>query len=105
VSKYGSNHAVSSDGRVFPSKRECKRYEELLLLEKLGEITDLECQVKWPLIPKQEGERAVTWTSDFQYRDKAGAFHVEDSKGCKTQQYIIRRKLMLFFHGVRIEEV
>ena len=87
------------------SKRENKRAQDLRLLEKLGEISDLEEQVKYELIPKQEGERAVTYTADFRYRDKEGKLHVEDSKGFKTQQYILRRKMMLYFHGIRIEEV
>lgn len=94
---------IRSEGRA--SKRENKRAQDLRLLEKLGEISDLEEQVKYELIPKQEGERAVTYTADFRYRDKEGKLHVEDSKGFKTQQYIIRRKMMLYFHGIRVEEV
>ena len=94
---------VRSGGRA--SKRENRRANDLRLLEKLGEISDLEEQVKYELIPKQEGERAVTYTADFRYRDKEGKLHVEDSKGFKTQQYILRRKMMLYFHGIRIEEV
>lgn len=94
---------VRSGGRA--SKRENKRAQDLRLLEKLGEISDLEEQVKYELIPKQEGERAVTYTADFRYRDKEGKLHVEDSKGFKTQQYILRRKMMLYFHEIRIEEV
>lgn len=94
---------VLSNGRA--SKRENKRAGELYLLQHIGEISDLEEQVKYELIPKQEGERAVTYTADFRYRDKEGKLHVEDSKGFKTQQYIIRRKLMLWVHAIRIEEV
>ena len=94
---------IRSGGRA--SKRENRRANDLRLLEKLGEISDLEEQVKYELIPKQEGERAVTYTADFRYRDKEGKLHVEDSKGFKTQQYIIRRKLMLWIHGITIEEV
>ncbi len=89
----------------YASKREANRAADLQLLERIGEITELEFQVRYELIPKQEGERAVTYTADFRYRDKQGKLHVEDSKGMKTQQYIIRRKLMLWIHGVRIEEV
>ena len=61
--------------------------------------------MKYELIPKQEGERAVTYTADFRYRDKEGKWHTEDAKGFKTQQYILRRKMMLYFYGIRIEEV
>lgn len=100
ASKYRN---IRSGGRA--SKRENKRAQDLRLLEKIGEISDLEEQVKYELIPKQEGERAVTYTADFRYKDKQGKIHIEDSKGFKTQQYIIRRKLMRWVHGIRIEEV
>ena len=89
----------------YASKRESRRAADLALLQRIGEITDLEEQVKYELIPKQDGERAVTYTADFRYRDKDGKLHVEDSKGMKTQQYVIRRKLMLWVHGVKVEEV
>lgn len=110
MSKYGNKQEASSDGRVFSSKRERSRYEELLLLRKMGKIQHLMCQVKYELIPKQKinrfTERAVTYTADFVYRStQDGQTHVEDAKGAKTQQYVIRRKLMLWIHGIRIEEI
>lgn len=105
MSKYGSKNSAASDGRVFPSRRERKRYEELLLLQRIGVIHDLVCQHKWSLIPKQEGEREVTYTSDFEYIGNDGKYHVEDTKGVRTQQYVIRRKLMLWVHHIRIEEI
>lgn len=95
---------VRSGGRA--SKRENRRATDLRLMEKLGLITDLREQVKYELLPKQEGERAVTYTLDFQYKDlRDGKMHYEDSKGFKTQQYVLRRKMMLYFHKIRIEEV
>lgn len=100
MNKYRSRHHNG-----YASKREANRAAELQLLQHIGEITALEFQVKYELIPKQEGERAVTYTADFRYRDKLGNLHVEDAKGMKTQQYVIRRKLMKFIHGIRIEEV
>lgn len=100
MSKY---RAKQTNGRA--SKREDKRAQDLALLQKLGEIHGLEEQVKYVLVPSQKGERPVTYTADFRYRDKQGKLHVEDSKGYKTQQYIIRRKLMLWVHGIKIEEV
>lgn len=87
----------------YASKREERRAQELVLLERCGQIYDLEEQVKFELIPKQEGERSVTYTADFRYREN-GQTIVEDCKGMKTQQYIIRRKLMLWVHGIRIRE-
>ena len=85
------------------SGKESRRASELKLLEKIGEIQDLEEQVKYELVPKQPGEQAVTYTADFRYKEN-GQLVVEDSKGFKTQQYIIRRKLMLFRHGIKIRE-
>lgn len=102
--KYRNQQSAASDGKVFPSKRECARYEELLLLQRMGKIRSLATQVKFPLIPKQEGERAVTYTADFVYRDDE-RLHVEDTKGVRTQQYVIRRKLMKWVHGITVEEI
>lgn len=87
----------------FASKREARRAQELELLQKIGEISDLKYQVKYELIPKQEGERAVTYTADFSYIE-GGKLIVEDCKGARTQQYVIRRKLMLWLHGIRLRE-
>lgn len=100
MSKYGAKRSGK-----YASKRESRRAEVLRLLEKIGEITDLSEQVKYELIPKQVGERAVTYTADFVYRNKAGEWVVEDAKGFRTQQYVIRRKLMLFRYGIRVVEV
>lgn len=106
VNKYGNRQHAASDGRVFASKRECKVYEDLRLLEKMEKIYELVLQPKWELIPKQPGERAVTYTADFQYRDvQDSKLHVLDAKGARTQQFIIRRKLMLWIHKIRVEEV
>jgi hypothetical protein len=98
VSKYG---AVRSG--IYASKREARRASDLALMEKCGLISELEQQVKFELVPKQPGERAVTYTADFRYREN-GQVVVEDSKGMKTQQYVIRRKLMQFIHGIKVRE-
>lgn len=109
MSKYGNKQTAASDGKVFSSKRECKRYEELLLLEKMGKITHPECQVAYELIPAQNGERACVYFADFVYRvmlaNLPETLHVEDTKGFKTKDYIIKRKLMLWVHKIRIEEI
>ena len=109
MSKYHSRK-VTLDGMTFDSVREAKRYRDLSLLQRAGEISDLRCQVKYTLIPGQKKpsggtERPVTYTADFVYKDKAGREIVEDSKGMRTQQYIIRRKLMLWVHGIEVKEV
>ena len=102
--KYG-NTKIRVDGRLFDSKAEAARWQELQLLERAGEITELERQVEYELIPKQKGERAVKYIADFRYIDHEGNTVVEDTKGVKTQVWIIKRKMMLRVHGIRVREV
>lgn len=110
--KYG-NHKVSADGRIFDSKKEYRRYEELKLLLNSGVITDLETQVKYELVPSQKvngkiKERPLHYIADFVYKTKDGITIVEDVKSeitRKTPQYIIKRKLMLFLKGIEAKEV
>ena len=100
-----NNTKIRVDGRLFDSKAEAARWQELQLLERAGEITELERQVEYELIPKQKGERAVKYIADFRYKDHEGKTVVEDTKGVKTPVYILKRKLMLRVHGIRIREV
>lgn len=106
--KYKSKK-TTVDGVTFDSKKEAKRYQELRILEKTGEITDLQRQVKYELIPAQriDGrvvERKVEYVADFVYQQD-GKTIVEDTKGFRTKDYIIKRKLMLWVHGIRIREI
>lgn len=125
MNKYG-NKKIEYCGEVFDSKRECYRYMDLKLLESCGSISDLKRQVVYELIPVQrekstkvykkgrkkgqpiEGkviEKAVTYIADFVYTDNAtGKEVVEDAKGMRTKDYIIKRKLMLYIHGIKIQE-
>lgn len=109
MSKYGAKK-VEVDGIVFDSKKEARRYQELKLFEKAGAISQLRRQVKFVLIPAQrvDGkviERQCCYIADFVYQDKEGKTVVEDTKGVKTKDYIIKRKLMSWVHGIRIKEV
>ena len=104
MAKY-NNTKIRVDGRLFDSKAEAARWQELSLLERAGEITELERQVEYELIPKQKGERAVKYIADFRYVDNDGKTVVEDTKGVKTPAWIIKRKLMLRVHGIRVREV
>ena len=111
------------DGQVFDSIKESKRYKELCLLEKAGVIRNLERQVKYELIPAQyrvykrygkngrilkDGKKLLehncTYIADFAY-EMDGNTIVEDTKGVRTTDYIIKRKLMLYVHGIAIKEV
>ena len=118
--KYG-NKKVRYQGAVYDSKREARRFAKLSLLEKAGKITDLQTQVKFVLIPTQREpdtvgkrggikkgkviEKECAYYADFVYTDDKGQRIVEDTKGFRTTDYIIKRKLMLYVHGIRIKEI
>lgn len=108
MNKY-KNKRVTRNGIAFDSRKEAKRFAELQLLEKSGAIADLQRQVKFELIPSQriDGkvvERPCSYVADFVYKEE-GKTVVEDTKGFRTTDYIIKRKLMLKVHGIRIKEV
>lgn len=73
-------------------------------LWRAGKLSDLKRQVKYELIPKQVWERACTYVADFVYIDSDGNTVVEDTKGVRTDAYRIKKKLMLWVHGIRIKE-
>ena len=120
MSKY-HNRKITRDGETFDSAKEYQRFCELKLLARAGEITDLKRQVKFVLIPSQREklwnakkncyedgkviEREVSYVADFVYTNRLGFIVVEDTKGFKTKDYIIKRKLMLYFHRIRIQEI
>lgn len=120
--KYHNRKVKTSDGIIHASILESRRWKELLLLERAGKIINLKRQVKYVLIPAQREpsvigkrggvkkgkllEREVAYIADFEYQDKeAGELVVEDAKGVRTKDYIIKRKLMLSVYGIRIKEV
>lgn len=103
MSKYGNRKLKAPDGQVFDSVKEFHRWGCLRLLERAGRITDLQRQVTFELIPKQQGERACTYVADFTYYEN-GQYVVEDCKGFKTDVYRIKKKLMLWVHGIHIKE-
>lgn len=94
----------------YASAKEANRAAELHLLQRAGVIQDLREQVKYELIPAQRDEngklieRAVSYIADFVYRN-GGELVVEDTKGVRTKEYVIKRKLMLERYGIRITEV
>lgn len=108
--KYG-NRKMIVDGIKFDSKLEACRYQELKLMQRAGVISDLKLQVKYELIPAQKidgkvAERACSYVADFVYYDNQLKQQVvEDTKGMKTKDYVLKRKMMLYFHGIRIKEI
>lgn len=120
-----NNKKIEVDGMTFDSKKEANRYKELSLMQKAGEITGLQTQVRYVLIPSQREvseevytrgenkgkykpgkllERECTYVADFVYY-KDGKVIVEDTKGFRTKEYIIKRKLMLYVHHIQIKEI
>lgn len=110
-SKYRNKRAKGADGTVYASKHERARYPELLLLERAGKISNIQRQVKYQLLPPQRGadgkivERGVDYIADFVYTTADGLTIVEDAKGVRTKDYIIKRKLMLYIYGIKVVEV
>lgn len=104
MSKYHNIKTRTTDGVVHDSIKEANRWCELNLLLKAGIITDLQRQVKFELLPKQEGERAVHYIADFVYTEN-GKKVVEDVKGVRTKEYLLKRKMLLYFHGIKIKEI
>ena len=101
--KYG-NRKIEFCGEWFDSKRELKRWQELILLLKARLISELQRQVKYEIVPACGKERAAHYVADFQYLEN-GAKVVEDAKGMRTREYILKRKLMQHVHGIVIREV
>jgi hypothetical protein len=102
--------------------KEYRRYLDLIQLQKEGKISGLQRQVKYILIPAQREpdttgkrggiikgkliEREAAYYADFVYKDETtGEIVVEDTKGMRTTDYILKRKMMLYFHHIRIKEV
>ncbi|AKQ59719.1 PF06356 domain protein [Bordetella hinzii 5132] len=103
------NKKTTLDGVEFDSKREAARYSQLRMLERAGQIRDLSLQPKFTLIDSQrradgKAERPVIYIADFMYFE-GDACVVEDAKGMKTPDYVIKRKLMLSRHGITVKEV
>lgn len=104
------------NGFRFASKAEARRYQELLLLGKAGEIRNLELQPRFPIT--SGGVRVADYVADFRYDEIAvhgtnglgGPAHewrdvVEDVKGVKTPVYRLKKKLVEAQHGITIREV
>lgn len=96
--KYHSRKTSCRYGHLHDSRKEAARCNELHLLQMAGEISGLKTQVKFTLLPArqyidQPNERAVTYIADFVY-DEGGITVIEDTKGVKTKDYIIKRKML-----------
>ena len=126
--KYYNVKTRTSDGLVHDSTLEARRWEQLLLLQRAGKITDLKRQVRFELLPNQYEtrerysdktgnrlkdevkliERKVEYVADFTYTDAdTGELVVEDTKSAATMtpEFIIKKKLMYAIHGIKVKIV
>lgn len=114
TSKYRNQKVVTPHGS-FDSRREYRRYQELMILQRAGKISELRRQVKYELLPSQRmdgkcAERPLHYIADFVYTQD-GETVVEDVKGYRDPasagyaKYVIKRKLMLYRYGIRVREV
>jgi len=121
-SKYNARK-VEFMGEMFDSVLERDRYIFLKAEQDAGRISNLRRQVEYELVPAQykdethltaKGkvstrkvllERAVRYKADFVYNAPNGTLVVEDAKGRRTKEYIIKKKLMLLVHKVSIREI
>lgn len=116
-SKY-HNKPLNIDGMHFDSRGEFERWQELRLLERVGEISNLRRQVAYELIPAQyeppttdsKGrtrrgrllERKCTYVADFVYQSGSKSI-VEDYKGVQTEVFKLKKKLMLWRYGIEVK--
>ena len=113
--------SVVIDGIKFPSGKEGERFLYLRELEKRGEITNLRRQVRYELLPAAYKDvvkhlktkdkvvrrlflNPVSYVADFVY-ERDGQTVVEDTKGYKTKEYIIKKKMMYALKGIEIQEI
>ena len=129
-----NNKTITVDGIEFQSIKESQRYSDLKVLERAGEISNLELQKKYELIPAQyetvetgeyykvgpkKGqpktkqicvEQSLVYVADFVYQEN-GQTVVEDVKGYRDPssapyaKFVLKRKMMLWVHGIKIKEV
>ena len=96
-------HAVRTevDGITFSSKKEAKRYQELLLLKRAGEISGLQIQPRFSI--DIDGKHICNVVLDFSYQNKNGAFVYEDTKGLDTPISKLKRKLVEAIYKIKVE--
>ena len=109
-SKYG-NKRVQADGKKFDSQKEFRHYLKLKNLAAEGKIYGLTCQVPFHFPVNGEAlkyidsNRKIKYIADFEYFTPEGKRVIEDVKGFKTRDYLIKKALMMSCHGILIEEV
>jgi hypothetical protein len=103
--KYGNAKVRDAEGNVHDSTKEFRRWQELQLRERAGEITGLRRQVPFALVVNDV--LVCSYEADAVYHEGA-ALVVEDTKSeitRKKRDYRIKLKLMQAIHGIQIREV
>lgn len=110
--KYGNTKSVSPTGEKYDSSKELKQHRALDLartaVDPAQRVVEIRRQVPYLLLEKQEGERAIQYFADFVVRYADGRVEVQDTKSPPTRAistYIMKRKMLLRFHGIRIVEI
>lgn len=100
TAKPNKYHSIKTevDGEVLDSRREAKRWRQLKLMGKAGEVAGVARQVQFFL------PGGVIYKADFVLLHRDGTFTVEDAKGVRTKEYSIKKRLMKFL-GIEIVEV
>lgn len=92
------------DSHSFPSKKEARRYQDLTLMCKAGEITGFHMQPKFPIVVN--GVKICEYRADFLYTDpKTHEVTIEDVKGFKTPLYKLKKKLVEAIYGIIVKEI
>lgn len=104
------NQKTEIDGITFDSKKEAHTYMDLKMLKRAGEIKDFARQKSFELVPSQRMngkviEKPVTYKADFVVYHNDGTTAVIDCKGMRTPVYTVKRKLMLWIHKIKIQEI
>lgn len=100
ASKYHSQK-VTVDGILFDSKKEAHYYRELLLLKRAGEVIKIDLQPEFELQSGYRNRdglwvRPIKYRADFRVTYKSGLVVVVDTKGFRTKDYLLKKKMLLY---------
>lgn len=97
--KYG-NKITEVNGIAFDSKKEAAYYEDLLWLQRTGAVKSIELQPEFVLQPSYERKgkkvRPIIYRADFKVTEASGHVYYVDTKGMRTQVYLIKKKMLLY---------
>lgn len=99
--KFKAKRTPCHHGHVHASKKEAGRCNDLHMLQRAGAISELEQQPVYRFTVDGRavmvGKRQLKFTPDFRYIEN-GKVIVDDSKGMRTRDYIVRAAFFRAFH-------